>query len=393
MGSLSDHPHHPFGRFRSQPVRYGAPTLVLLAVVGGGVAYARADKHVTLNVDGETRSVSASARTVGDLLADQGIAVAAHDLVSPGLSDPLRDGTRVVVRYARPMSVTVDGTPRTVWTTELTVEDALRTMGVRARGADVSVSRSLRLGRQGVALSVNTPKTVTLTADRTTRTITTTAASVAGLLSEAGVWTRPLDRVTPAPTATLTNGARVTLERIDKSRVAVPQKLWHRTHAQHSDALAAGTRRVRTHGRDGKITTVFELVTVDGRLIAKTLVERRIDRAPVDEVVVIGTKRVSRASHRSKVTTRGGSSQAEYVGGGRGLNWAALADCESGGNPRAVSPGGTYRGLYQFSRSTWRSVGGFGDPIDASPAEQTKRAQILYDRTGPSSWPVCGRRL
>ena len=43
--------------------------------------------------------------------------------------------------------------------------------------------------------------------------------------------------------------------------------------------------------------------------------------------------------------------------------------------------------------STWHSVGGSGDPIDASPAEQTKRAQILYNRTGPSSWPVCGRRL
>lgn len=68
-----------------------------------------------------------------------------------------------------------------------------------------------------------------------------------------------------------------------------------------------------------------------------------------------------------------------------------IARCESGGNPRAVSASGRYRGKYQFSRSTWRAVGGRGDPVDASEAEQDRRAAILYRRTGPSSWPVCGR--
>ena len=42
-----------------------------------------------------------------------------------------------------------------------------------------------------------------------------------------------------------------------------------------------------------------------------------------------------------------------------------IAECESGGNPRAVSPGGQYRGKYQFSRETWRTLGGSGDPADA----------------------------
>jgi hypothetical protein len=75
------------------------------------------------------------------------------------------------------------------------------------------------------------------------------------------------------------------------------------------------------------------------------------------------------------------------------LNWPALARCESGGNPRAVSPSGRYRGLYQFSRATWRTVGGTGDPARAGSREQTTRAQMLYDRAGHRPWPVCGRRL
>ena len=68
----------------------------------------------------------------------------------------------------------------------------------------------------------------------------------------------------------------------------------------------------------------------------------------------------------------------------------AIAACESGGNPSAVSSSGTYRGKYQFSYATWAAVGGSGDPAAASEAEQDYRAALLYERSGPGQWPVCG---
>ena len=68
----------------------------------------------------------------------------------------------------------------------------------------------------------------------------------------------------------------------------------------------------------------------------------------------------------------------------------AVAQCESGGDPAAVSADGTYRGLYQFDSGTWASVGGSGDPAAASPDEQTYRAALLYARSGSNPWPVCG---
>lgn len=69
-----------------------------------------------------------------------------------------------------------------------------------------------------------------------------------------------------------------------------------------------------------------------------------------------------------------------------------IARCESGGNPRAVSSGGLYRGKYQFDLGTWASVGGSGDPAAASEAEQDRRAAMLYMQRGPAPWPVCGYR-
>jgi peptidoglycan hydrolase-like protein with peptidoglycan-binding domain len=67
-----------------------------------------------------------------------------------------------------------------------------------------------------------------------------------------------------------------------------------------------------------------------------------------------------------------------------------IAQCESGGNPTAVSPSGQYRGKYQFSRATWQAMGGTGDPAQAPEAEQDQRAAALLARAGTSPWPVCG---
>ncbi|HEX2097091.1 MAG TPA: transglycosylase family protein [Solirubrobacterales bacterium] len=68
----------------------------------------------------------------------------------------------------------------------------------------------------------------------------------------------------------------------------------------------------------------------------------------------------------------------------------AIAACESGGDPTAVSSDGSYRGKYQFSFETWAAVGGSGDPAAASEAEQDYRAALLYAQSGSSPWPVCG---
>ena len=70
-----------------------------------------------------------------------------------------------------------------------------------------------------------------------------------------------------------------------------------------------------------------------------------------------------------------------------------IAQCESGGNPRAVSRGGTYRGKFQFSRSTWRGMGGRGDPAKAPESTQDRLALKLYRRSGLKPWPACSRTI
>ena len=66
-----------------------------------------------------------------------------------------------------------------------------------------------------------------------------------------------------------------------------------------------------------------------------------------------------------------------------------IAECESGGDPAALSPSGRYRGKYQFSMGTWSRMGGEGDPADAPEWLQDRIALKLYRRAGTSPWPNC----
>jgi hypothetical protein len=81
------------------------------------------------------------------------------------------------------------------------------------------------------------------------------------------------------------------------------------------------------------------------------------------------------------------------AGGSSDATLARIAQCESGGDPTAISADGTYRGKYQFDRETWQQMGGTGDPADAPEAEQDRIAAKLLAARGTAPWPVCGQQV
>lgn len=99
--------------------------------------------------------------------------------------------------------------------------------------------------------------------------------------------------------------------------------------------------------------------------------------------------RIERA-HRAEARRKRRQLYAHLPGGVSLATLDAIAACESGGDPTAVSADGAYRGKYQFDYGTWESVGGSGDPAQASESEQDYRAALLYARAGASPWPICG---
>lgn len=71
--------------------------------------------------------------------------------------------------------------------------------------------------------------------------------------------------------------------------------------------------------------------------------------------------------------------------------WPEIATCESlrDDSWRESSPS-MARGVFQFLRSTWRSLGLFGDPAAASWRDQYRAAKRLRARDGINQWD-CAR--
>jgi hypothetical protein len=70
--------------------------------------------------------------------------------------------------------------------------------------------------------------------------------------------------------------------------------------------------------------------------------------------------------------------------------WDELRECESSGQ-YDIDTGNGFYGAYQFTSSTWETVGGVGNPASASPLEQDLRAAALYTERGSEPWPICKR--
>lgn len=148
-------------------------------------------------------------------------------------------------------------------------------------------------------------------------------------------------------------------------------------------ALAIPAVAIAADGASEPQIGLSEAVPVGTVLVADHAADlRREMRAAARRMRAERQARIRRERHEMFSSLPGGVSIATLE---------AIASCESGGDPTAVSSDGSYRGKYQFSFETWVAVGGSGDPAAASESEQDYRAALLYAQSGSSPWPVCGQ--
>lgn len=179
----------------------------------------------------------------------------------------------------------------------------------------------------------------------------------------------------------------------------------HGTVKKETDSLDKGETKVETQGVDGLTRTTYRVVSADGKETSRVAVATVVVTEKVDEVVLVGTHVAettadsSTSSSSSSSTTSSASTASSSTSSSSSASsaassgvWAALAQCESGGNP-STNTGNGYYGLYQFSLSTWQALGGTGLPSDASAAEQTRIAQKLQAQSGWGQWPSCAASL
>jgi uncharacterized protein YabE (DUF348 family) len=382
--------------------------VTVLALATGGAAVAVVDqarKTVTLDVDGRTTTVTTFAGSVDGLLEEEGVRVGERDVVLPGADSALRDGGEVVVRLGREVTISADGEQRDVWVTALDADEALRTLAERGTNATLVPTRSGERATLPLRLDAHEPVTLVVAGKETV--VPDGGVGLDAILADAGVTLDADDRIrVERRTATELGGPTVAIvvQRVDVEDVTETQPVPFTTETRTDPNRYAdlGTA-VEQEGADGVRTIVHRVVKVDGAEESRKTISDEVTTQPVTKVLVEGTKERPKPKPKpapepeeepaAPAPSRSSSSGSSSGGAvATGDVWAALAQCESGGNP-STNTGNGYYGMYQFSLSTWQSVGGSGLPSDASASEQTMRAQILQQRAGWGQWPHCAAKL
>jgi uncharacterized protein YabE (DUF348 family) len=351
---------------------------LLLTLLAGGVLAVTRHKTVTVDVDGEAIALSTMSTDVGGVLADAGYSVGDKDVVAPAEDSAVADGDTVVLRRARELTLTVDGTPRTLWTTALTVDEALAQQSL-AGDVHVSASRSQRLPLDGANLDVIVPKVVNLIdGAATSAPVRLAAATVADLLAAHGVPLEQADTVVPAADTPVTEGLEVKVTRIRTDNKVQTEPLAP-PEQRIEDPTMNMSRTVQEHaGTPGVQDVTYAVTTVNGVESGRKEVAANVTTPAQPKVVRVGAKP---GTEVPPVTN--------------GSTWDALAKCEATGD-WAINSGNGFYGGVQFDQNTWERQGGlkYAPRADlATREEQIAIAMKTQQTQGWGAWPSCSSRL
>ncbi|QDP97960.1 DUF348 domain-containing protein [Microlunatus elymi] len=370
---------------------------VVVAASGGTFAYASADKQVTLSVDGRPQTVNTFQGSVSGLLKSRGITVSDRDEVAPSLNSKLTEGAKVSVRYGRQVTVNVDGEQKTFWTTAQSVGAALQLAGLTGKDADLSTSRSAPINRQGLSLTMDTSKSVKITAGGKTKTVRTTAGTVGAALKVAKVSVDDNDKVSKALSAKLADGTTIKVTKVSTKTLTKTKRVDYDVVHRKTKKLDRGETRVDTDGKAGERTYTYLVTKYDGKEHDRRLISQELTTDPVDEVVLVGTHKPKPQRDTTDTGNSGDSGNSKNSGSTAasvpsGSVWDRLAQCEAGGNWHINTGNGFYGGL-QFTLQTWRAYGGSGMPNQASREQQIAVGKKIQASQGWGAWPACSSRL
>jgi uncharacterized protein YabE (DUF348 family) len=381
-------------------VKTGLYGLVIAGVLGGTAAWAAgpSDKTIALQIDGRSQQVHTTASNVSGALKAAGINVGSHDLVAPDPASKINNGATIVVRRGHLLHLNVDGTSRDVWVNADSVSQALAQLGY---GTDnlVSVSRSKRLDAGATSLRIDSPKRITFLVDHKKLTVANAGPTVLDAIKANRIFLHPHDRVSVPVSSPVKQNEVIRISRFTYRTSVQTVSVPFSTVNQNDPSQYVGTTTVVTPGQAGSKQITYQLVYVDGKLTGRIATSTAVLSQPTPQVQKNGTKQQPVAPVAPPASggtgSSGGNTGATPPPSSSGLNWDAVAQCESGGN-WAINTGNGFYGGLQFDAGTWLSNGGgaYAPRADlASREQQIAIANKLYAARGASPWPVCGQRL
>jgi resuscitation-promoting factor RpfB len=351
---------------------------LLLALTFAGGYTVAVQKTVTLSVDGLPKTVSTMRSRVIDVVRENGFAVGDHDDLYPAANQPVHQSDTIVLRRGRPLQVSIDGRQsKQVWTTALTVDEALKQLFM-SDTAPTAASGASRLPLAGLALPVVSVKNVHINDGGKASDQRLAAPNVGLLLAAAGAPLEQADKVLPPASTPVTEGMQIAVTRIRLKNVTVRMPLPASLRRIEDPTMNMSRHVVEDPGTPGTQDVTFAVSIVNGVEIGRRLVAHDIVIPGRPSVVRIGAKPGTQVPQLSNASI-----------------WDALASCEASSN-WALNTGNGFYGGIQFYQNTWERYGGlrYAPRADlATREEQIAIAEVTRAQQGWGAWPVCSARL
>ncbi len=359
----------------------GTVMAVLLTLSGGGAAAMAMNKSVTLDVDGQQRTVHSFGDTVGEVLEDAGLSVGAHDSLSPSPQAEVGDGGVIKLERGRKLNLVVDGVAQESWVRATNLGEALNQLGrsdLAKTGTWTSIPQNGELPLEGATVEVKTLKNVMVyDGANEPRKVQTNAVTTQEFLGELRMTLGPDDEAIGGLDVKLTDGAEVHISRTGVTMVKQNEEIAPPEQKVDDPELEKGKTKVEDPGTPGQKTVTYKVTKRNGKEVGREKISEEVITEAKPKIIKVGTKK-----------------PADPPIGDSSV-WDRIAQCESTGNWAANTGNGYYGGL-QFNKSTWDAYGGdeyAQYPHQASKAQQIAVAEKLRDaRNGYSAWPHCGKK-
>ena len=366
-------------------LKIGGQSLVLIALVVGLVGFVSANKTVTVTVNGTETAVQTFGGSVKDVLQRANVTTKSEDKVFPALESSVANGTVITVNTAKDVKVTLDGAQQVVQTNAGKVSELVSQLGVTA-AAVVNVGKDTPLASDGAQLSISTPKKVQVVVDGKASAQTTTAPTVADVLSAANVAVAAGDITSVPESAPVVANMVIKVSRVKADgQITVTEDIPFQTEQTVDPEAFKDEKKTTREGVLGKVEKSFNVVTLDGREVSRTQTGETVKLQPVAKKVTVGGK-------DRPAAPVGGNTGAVPPATANDAMWDRIAQCESSGN-WSINTGNGYYGGLQFNTQSWLANGGgqYAPRADlASREQQIAVANTYYAKAGLAPWGCKG---
>lgn len=313
-------------------------SVVVIAAAIGSLFYQGTKQTVTVMVDGQAQVVRTHANTVAEVVKELEIPVAAKDYLHPSKSSLVTDDLHVVWQPAHQVKLLQDGKVTTIWTTAKTVGELLEEQGIQLTVHDkVSLASDFQI-KEPIELAVDKAFQLTLVVGDNKTKVWSTSTTVADFLTKQGVKLHDLDRVEPKVTKKLNTKQTINVTRVEKVTDVVESPIEYEIVKKEDASLLDGKEKIVTEGKEGLVSKEYEVTKENGKEVKRKMISETVMKAKRDQIVAVGTK--AKATETMNVgSSTGGKeiymSATAYTAGCDGCSGVTATGLDLRSNPNA----------------------------------------------------------